>query len=326
MSIPNLLTSSQNEAIEDKYSRNILYFLLRTVCEPILADSMTYEIRSGELFYHCVYSLDSLKGSDVGKMDAYCMDLYDEMLNYSAKKGWNRKNSEVREMACLVAYSVARCLLLTKDPLYSKPSSTIITRLQSENPAYSYLLFKRFNKAINTIGDYKLGRYLQDYMQSPVMLSNEIDAIIEQMPEQTLPKPKRGRKSKALSTQPKIEDREQFIMGIVKSDAPLPEKVILAVYNCVRCDTTDWAVVVSMLEEKDLLHRKAYDSDAKLINSVCGKKVTSPDSLSRSVFNDKIGGKYPNWIIKDGEESRQMPNKLNKYLEIGEIVTKVLQA
>ena len=101
--------------------------------------------------------------------------------------------------------------------------------------------------------------------------------------------------------------------------------VITAVYNKCRCSTADWAVVVALLEKAGLFQKEAYSYDAEIINSVCGSTVTSADAIGRSQFFTKVAGMYPYWTIRDGEETRETPRKLQKYLEIGAVVNQVLQ-
>ena len=74
-----------------------------------------------------------------------------------------------------------------------------------------------------------------------------------------------------------------------------------------------------------LKKKKAYEYDAKLINRICGEKVTNASSLGRSIFSTAVAGKYPDWYIREGARSRQTPKKLVKYLEIGEIVENSLK-
>lgn len=217
MSLHHLLLSSQNEAIEDKYTRNILYRLLHIVCEPIAAESVEYEVRSGELFYHCVYTLDSLRGCAPKELVEKSMVLWDEMLIYCANKGWDRRDKEVRHWVFLIVYSVARSLFLANDVEFIQPKSILINRLQSIDPQYCHRMTQRFNKAIDVIGKHELGKYLCDYMQSSTMLSDEIESIIDANTnvgfEQTSPLSidvrKAGRQQQALFSKSGKEDTER---------------------------------------------------------------------------------------------------------------------
>ena len=42
------------------------------------------------------------------------------------------------------------------------------------------------------------------------------------------------------------------------------------------------------------INKSAFSADAEYINRICGKKVTTANSLSRSLIFTKITGEYPN--------------------------------
>jgi hypothetical protein len=118
----------------------------------------------------------------------------------------------------------------------------------------------------------------------------------------------------------KQEDSEQ------KTPCDKVAAAILAVNERVRCEPSDWAAFVAIMENKGKFPTSAYAHDAELINRICGSEVTSADSIARSIFFTKVAGVYPNWRIKQGEETRETPNKLSKYLEIGRIASEILEA
>ena len=101
---------------------------------------------------------------------------------------------------------------------------------------------------------------------------------------------------------------------------------ILAVNEQVHCEPSDWAALVAIMEDKGKFPIGAYSYDANTINRVCAHEVTSETSIARSIFFTKVAGKYPYWRIKQGEETRETPNKLSKYMEIGRIATQILEA
>lgn len=96
-------------------------------------------------------------------------------------------------------------------------------------------------------------------------------------------------------------------------------RAVLAVHQQCSCNAAEWAVVVKLLEEQGAIHKSAYQNAATYINEICGEEVTAPESIARSAIYTKIIGMYPNWRIKDGEQSRKAPNKLRKYLQIAQV-------
>ena len=99
------------------------------------------------------------------------------------------------------------------------------------------------------------------------------------------------------------------------------EAGIRAVYEANVCNQADWAVVVKIMEEKGEIQKSAFSADAEYINRICGKKVTTANSLSRSPIFTKITGEYPNWSVRQSEQNRETAGKLQTYLQIGQIFT-----
>lgn len=173
-------------------------------------------------------------------------------------------------------------------------------------------------------------------------------ALLQQLQTENLPETKSRLKPKRVAKNPRhihyhFHDKPQLNMsGDLKIDTiehidninsynnnqpkPQPQqttdrkrRAVLAVHQHCSCNAADWAVVVKLLEEQGTFPKSAYLNAAEYINEICGQEVTAPESIARSAIYTKIIGKYPNWRIKDGEESRKAPNKLRKYLQIAQV-------
>lgn len=176
---PQLLNRHPNQAVEDKYEENILFRFLSFVCKPILTEATEYAIFPGELFYHCIYSLDTIKCTSPKQIREKCITLLDEIFRYFNDKGLDKNQIDVQNAICLVMYAVERCLVLTTPPTYTLPAGVIEARLCSVNPAYIHVLKKRFNKATKLIGDEPLQAYMNAYMQSKELLSEDIATLVD---------------------------------------------------------------------------------------------------------------------------------------------------
>lgn len=104
------------------------------------------------------------------------------------------------------------------------------------------------------------------------------------------------------------------------------DAAIKAVFDANICASPDWVAVIRIFQERGLKQSNGLPYDAEYINNVCEQKVTSNSSISRSVMNDKIGGRHPNWMIRSGTESREMPKILALYNRIADIVVGVLDS
>lgn len=180
MLLPRILNRLPNNAVEDKYADDILFRLLAFVCKPLMSEAKEYAIFPGELFYNCVFSLDSLKGRKPEVVRELCAMMLDETIRYFNDKGLDKDALDVQHAISLVVYGVERCLLLTKPGIYTLPASILEMRLYEANSDYQNLLKKRFNKAIKYIGEPELKQYMTAYMKSPKILSDEIGTLIDE--------------------------------------------------------------------------------------------------------------------------------------------------
>lgn len=176
---PRLLNRQPNQAIEDKYGEHILFRFLSFMCKPIMTEAKEYAIFPGELFYNCIYSLDTLKGLSKAQLKEKCSMLIDDTIRYFNDKGLDKNEPEVEHAICLMAYSVESCLALTTPPTYTVPLSLIDLRLYSINPDYLNTLKRRCNKALKIVGERTLQDYMNAYMRSSELLSNKIGIVID---------------------------------------------------------------------------------------------------------------------------------------------------
>lgn len=102
------------------------------------------------------------------------------------------------------------------------------------------------------------------------------------------------------------------------------DAAIKAVFDSNLCESADWIAVTRLLQERGLKQPNGLPYDAARINEICGQEVTSANSISRSIMNERIGGRYPNWTIRSGCNTREMPNKLRHYNAIAKIVADIL--
>ena len=114
-----------------------------------------------------------------------------------------------------------------------------------------------------------------------------------------------------------LEQREQAQCNPI-------EAAIKAVHDANLCEPADWAVIVRILEERGIRQKNAFTSHAQFINDTCGVSVTSADSLKRSIIYTKVRGTFPDWTIKPEEQTRQTPNKLTHFINIGNFFSDAL--
>lgn len=112
----------------------------------------------------------------------------------------------------------------------------------------------------------------------------------------------------------------------VHSPQPKPQqapdrnrRAVLAVHQQGLCTPAEWAVVVKLLEEQGTIPKSAYQYAAAYINDICGQEVTNARAIARSVIFTKVAGSYPDWRIKEEEQTRETPNKLSRFNKIAQV-------
>lgn len=179
-----LFPSNQNAAVENKFCQQPLYPYLDFVCKPIAAESKDFALKTGELFYHCIFSLDTLKGVSSQELERKCIQLWADIVDYMREKGLSTDEPEVIHSITLIVYSVARCLLLTDNLRYHIRSGQMQTIIQRYDAVFANQVRKGFNRAEQLIDKQALADWLVQYMESNIKLSDEIERLIEDI-EQT---------------------------------------------------------------------------------------------------------------------------------------------
>lgn len=176
----HLLQPQQNKAIEDKYSDNPLFHLLRFICTPIQAEASTFAILPGELFYNCLYCIDTLKGKNYTELKQECPLIWFHNVNYLKDKSLSIEDKDVFMGAALLTYSVSRALRLSRLSTYTYSAELISVSLMEQNPNVLSTLRKRFNLAIKRIGERQLNQWMSTYLKEPMLLSDEIEQVIDE--------------------------------------------------------------------------------------------------------------------------------------------------
>jgi len=143
-----------------------------------VAESRNFALRTGELFYHCVFSLDTLKGTSLRDLERKCIQLWADMVDFVREKGISTDEPEVIHAITLIVYSVGRCLLLTNNPRYTVPVGVMQTVIQRYDATFANQVRKGFNRAEQLIDKQTLADWLAQYMESQEYLSDEIEKLI----------------------------------------------------------------------------------------------------------------------------------------------------
>lgn len=179
MTHQHLLPLSLNEVIEDKFGQHILYNYLSFVCKPIAAESNHFAFKPSELFYHCVFSLDSMKGLQPMQLKSECTLLWPGLVDYMRDHSLSTTDAEVIHAISLITYSVVRCLMLADNPIYTYPEGILQSFIQKYDSAFANQLRLGFNRAEQLTNMVALSEWVTYYMDSQEFLSDDIEKLID---------------------------------------------------------------------------------------------------------------------------------------------------
>lgn len=286
---PQLLQPCPNKAVEDKYEDNIIFRFLRFVCNPIMSDAVSYAIYPGELFYNCIYTIDTLRKCKTKQHLHECATMVvDDIFRYFNEKNLYKSNIEVRHAICLVTYGVERCLAFLDRTEYITPISIIDMRLQQIDPGYLIFLRKRFNKATKEIGEQLLKDYMNTYFASKELLSNEIGDVIDINLNIKF-------SSEEKPTQKQLENI--FTIDFLRSNYGVPLINFLRSEKEIASDT-DWARHALAISEHKKILREKYRGFTEWLPRFCelfGRtvKYTEPNKLRKRASRHNINVYLP---------------------------------
>lgn len=174
-----LIPSNQNAAIENKFCQHPLFPYLDFVCKTIAAERKDFFLKTGELFYHCAFSLDTLKGTSLHELERKCIQLWADIVDFMREKGLSTDDPEVTHANTLIVYSVGRSLVLSNNPRYTAPVGVMQTVIQRYDAVFVNQAHKGFNRAEQLIDKQALADWLAQYMESPNYLSDDVEQLMD---------------------------------------------------------------------------------------------------------------------------------------------------
>lgn len=251
MKIPSLLSEQQNRMIECKYSDQILFKYLDSICKSLQGEHALFSLQTSELFYHCIYSLDKLKScQDKPEFLKECSLQWDNILCHISGKNIPINQPDVRFAIHLIVYSVERCLLLCNITKYVYPSQCIATRLNEVDEAEHEHLRKRFNRCLSFCDQEELSIFLYDYFNKNTLLSQDIEKIIIALQEST------GKTRKPVASKPSsrksVSERKPYTINYNLNDEGARNRRLQILQNYLlllgwikKCDMKDFLELFS---------------------------------------------------------------------------------
>lgn len=172
------------DALEDAFSDNPLFPVMRGAAIRLYNNSRDTALNHSELFYHVVFTLDSIKSTPAVEARKHCgHDLWDELI-YCLMEGRNandKGSAQKNAAAIMTATSIAlvwsgmSSLVPVAEALLSSPNCN--------EPDYAREAGGHFLLSFRDADRETLGKYISGYMQSDEMLSRQADELLDSLHE-----------------------------------------------------------------------------------------------------------------------------------------------
>lgn len=176
----HLWAESEIQEVGSKYGNNILFKSLRPIALEWARKAKQFSLSGEELFYHALYSLDTLRGEkNLTNRIEYCETLRNEMLDYLSHRCEGEAN-ELENMASLVALTVAHALSAID---YWKYHSEIMALCKTSSGGESREMCQKLMKFEDEDVNEELRQCLVSYVEGDSFLSDEIENLVNQIRE-----------------------------------------------------------------------------------------------------------------------------------------------
>ena len=177
------LRRHEKEALKRQYKDNVIYKAFAAPCKKYEAQPKGFKLSPEELFWECMMVLDDIKESPE---DArfQLQDFWNEkVVDYEDLSG-NVPRDNIEVAANMVTMCVAICLNGLDLSLYNTLTSVLICQLRGEEPSIIEMR-ECFTANIYRLDEDKFYSAVAEYMDSDVFESEDIEGLLEDLPEPT---------------------------------------------------------------------------------------------------------------------------------------------
>lgn len=177
------LRRHEKEALKRQYKDNVIYKAFAAPCKKYEAQPKGFKLSPEELFWECMMVLDDIKESPE---DArfQLQDFWNEKVVDYEDLSSNVSRDDIEVAANMVTMCVAICLNGLDLSLYNTLTSVLISQLSGEESTVIEMR-ECFTANIYRLGEDKFNSAVAEYMDSDVFESEDIEGLLEDLPEPT---------------------------------------------------------------------------------------------------------------------------------------------
>lgn len=177
------LRRHEKEALKRQYKDNVIYKAFAAPCKKYEAQPKGFKLSPEELFWECMMVLDYIKESPEDARFQLQNFWNEKVVDYEDLSS-NVSRDDIEVAANMVTMCVAICLNGLDLSLYNTLTSVLICQLRGEEPSIIEMR-ECFTANIYRLDEDKFYSAVAEYMDSDVFESEDIEGLLEDLPEPT---------------------------------------------------------------------------------------------------------------------------------------------
>lgn len=192
------LQKNEKSAVRKQYGNHIVFKTIKAPCQEYEASAKGFGLSVEEVFYDCICALDDIRekpSEALFDFQGYWNDKYNE---YRELAGTNVDDMGIRLASTIVVLCVVVCLNVRHDRLFNALILSLIRQLSENDPSYDSVQ-EKIMANIYRLGEEKFKSSVVDYLESDDFISDEIEELLESVPQEQTAEREEGGKVKKLS-------------------------------------------------------------------------------------------------------------------------------
>ena len=184
MKMKHLFRREEREAVEDKFSDELLYEAIQVPCQALMNEAQTIALHPSELYYHVMFTVDYIKFRKLVWAQNYCdKAIWDDILSDMRDKTEDCDQDEIKLVVGMILYGTAMFLIWSGKSKYTSVIGLLMKQVESHLPDYTDKISKKFNDGFSIPDADALRQSISDYLESEREISVEIEDVIDKIPQ-----------------------------------------------------------------------------------------------------------------------------------------------
>ena len=182
----NQFSKNEIKAIEGRYEDNIIYKAFRGPCLHLGQRAKTFFLSPCELFYHCMFTIDSIIGYTDLEARSYCDCLWEDLQLYFNDKLDGAEDADICLAVSSIIQGVVEILVRGENVKYSTAVGLLKRSIEKHDNKINTILDKEFRKGFGYVESRKLKDFITDYFVGSVSISSDIDELLDTVDGDTM--------------------------------------------------------------------------------------------------------------------------------------------